>query len=160
VREGADRDPRGAGFPRLHQPRAPSRFDWTPLLFAARAEGCPEVERTVAELMLKGGLADPREGLWVLAEASEVVGAGALFLDPCPDLWGAGRIGLFYLVPKWRGKGHAGRLLRRMLRHAKGRFRRVTAAAEGAFAGFLEHHGFVPFSHPCVSHFRPVGRWR
>lgn len=150
----------GAGFPRLYQPRSPNRFDWTPLLFAARAEGCREVEEVVVGLMERGGLSDAREGLWVLAEASEVVGAGGIFLDPCPDLFGAGRIGLFYLVPKWRGKGHAGRLLRRILRHAPGRFRRVTAVAEGDFASFLEHHGFVPMTHPCVSHFRPVGRWR
>ncbi len=118
------------------------------------------VARLLAELAGKGEREEVR--LWALARAKRVLAAAGVRREPCPDLslFHAARIVGIYVHPELRGQGYGHRLLGRLLRHARGRFRRLTARAESeAAAGFLEHHGFVPLDHPCISHFRLVG-WR
>jgi len=126
-------------------------FDWSPLLFALRAEGRREAEELLGRLLAGGEEA----WVWLLLGEREVLGAAVLRPEPCPDLVGAARLELLFLVPRVRGEGYGGELLVRVLKFARGRFRRVTAAAGEGEAGFLEHHGFVPFRHPCLTHFRP-----
>ena len=117
------------------------------------------VAKLLAEFADEGG----QEGvwLWALVRAKRVLAAAGVRREPCRDLslFHAARIVGIYVHPDHRERGYGERLFARILRHAQGRFRRLTArAGSETAAGFLEHHGFVPLDHPCVSHFRLVGK--
>ena len=144
--------------PRLRPVRRLADFDWEALRAAARAEGCGGLERLLAELGEEGAR-DRRAGLWAIAAGGRAVAAAGVAPEPCPGWLGAARLWAIYVHPDHRGRGFGHRLLARILRHLRGRFRRLTARVEDRpTASFLEHHGFVPLDDACVSHFRLVGK--
>ena len=134
-------------------------MDWAPVFWSLRREGAGVVEQAVLELIHQGPLAGPHEGLWVYLEHEDLAfGFAAVLTEPCPDLVGAGRLWL-YVAAGRRGRGVGEALLGRAL--AYGRrvgLRWLVARAGGELSPFLEAHGFAEAHHPCVSHFRPLGR--
>jgi len=144
--------------PRLLPVHRRAGYDWYELLEADRAEGTGLVVRLLEELDDEEAR-DEGAGLWAFVVSGRALAAAGVRREPCRDLMYAARVVGIYVHPDHRGRGYGQRLFARILRHARGRFRRLTARAEGEdAAGFLEHHGFVPFEHPCVSHFRLVGK--
>lgn len=148
----------GGTTPRLLPVRRQGDYDWRELLRLSRREGHAWVQAMVEELGDEEAR-DPRAGLWVVVQKGYPLAVGGVDLEVCTGLLPAARLVGIYVHPASRGRGHGQRLLGRILRHLRGRFARLTARAGGKeAAGFLEHHGFVPLDHPCVTHFRPVGR--
>ncbi len=148
----------GPGRPRLRPVRDWEGFDWEPLWVASRAEGDGTLE-ALAALFAQGRLAAPKGGLWVFEARRRVYGAVGVTPEPAREFFDAGRVVGPYVHPEHRGRGYGQRLLARVLRHARGTLRRLTARAETEEArAFLEHHGFVPIDHPDLSHFRLVGK--
>ncbi len=144
--------------PRLLPVHRSDDYDWRELLRLSRLEGHGWVEAMIEGLGDEGAR-DRRAGLWVVARRGYPLAVGGVDLEPCTGFFPAARLVGIYVHPASRGRGYGQRLLGRVLRHVRGRFARLTARAEGKeAAGFLEHHGFVPLEHPCISHFRPVGK--
>ncbi len=142
--------------PRLLPVRRLLDFEWERLLAAARGEGCGELEGVLARL---GGEGEGAEGFWAFSASREVLAVAGVGPEPCPGGWGAARLYVIYVHPDHRGRGLGHRLLARVLRHLRGRARRLTArVGDRPTASFLEHHGFVPLGDACVSHFRLVGK--
>ena len=95
------------------------------------------------------------EGLWIAraAESGEVIGVGGITI--CPTFPESRRVRRFYIAPHWRRRRVATALADLCIERAKSAdVPTVTchAAANAMAPSFWESMGFVPVSHPEITH--------
>ena len=133
-------------------------YDWTEILSASRHEGHNMVNRLLTDFQAGTNRFDaPGEILFVHLETGAVVAVCGLNREEETGFGKAGRIRRLYVSPGYRGRGLARHLIEAILSSAIDHHEMLTVnVGKLAARGFYEHLGFMPVTHPRITHIKEL----
>lgn len=124
------------------------------LLTASAAEGFGMIQDLIDHWNDKSNtFSKPGEALFVVQDGSRIVGVGGRNIDPYLNDNKVARVRRLYILPRYRRRGVASKLLKEILNVPLGTFNRFTLCAENPAAHRLyERMGFAPTGEARTTH--------